>query len=371
MTTDKKTGKRMRVLIVTPGGTGNAGGISRMVSYFVRELDAQRSNLEYQILDSYGSAGKLAMPFYFARSCFLLLFSCAFHRVDLVHIHMAAHGSILRKLILVSIAKVFKVPVLLHVHGGRFPDVYSSLPKFLQASTRYLMHRADKVLVLGVYWRDFFVQTLFCDPDRIIVFPNAVPGPAALQPRTAQPVCKILFLGTLTENKGVQELLESVSDPRMARFSWLLRLAGAGDINYYRERARALGLGDNVDFLGPVGETEVSRLLAESEILVCSSKREALPMAILEAMSYGLCIVATPAGAIPEAVTDHWNGILVPFGESTAMASALIEIMENDSLRKDMQKNSRERYAERFQIATFVGRLLEMYAETASSAPRN
>lgn len=361
MDNNTKLYPKSRILVVNAGGIDSNGGVGRMVSYYTREM-ANDSSCEIIRLDSYGKHGKLAMPFYFLRACIVLVYLCALNRVDLVHIHMAAHGSLLRKLSLLIIARTFSVPVLLHVHGGRFAVVYERLPGFLQALVRNCFHRATAIIALSESWRNFFIDSLSCNPEQVIALPNAVADPGMMPVRNADTWRKLLFLGSLTEHKGVSELLVALSNPRLNTLDWRIKIAGPGPLEHYRQMGANMGLQDRVQWLGLVSENQVQKLLFESEILVCPSRNEGMPMVILEAMSYGLAIVATPVGAIPEIVTNGWNGMLVPFGDSTALACAISEIIEDQSLRERMMMNSRRQFLDRFQIASYTAALLSIYA---------
>jgi glycosyltransferase involved in cell wall biosynthesis len=353
-----------RILIATPGGVDGNGGISRMVRYFTREM-AQDRSFEFKILDPYGTAGRPGKPFLFLRASILLSLDCALRRVDLVHIHMAAHGSVPRKLILLRLAILFGVPVALHVHGAEFDAFYRGLPGWLQAAVRRSMRKATVVIALGEYWRNFLIETGCCDPACIQVLRNAVPGPAQLAPRIGGPARKLLFLGLLGERKGIADLLTALAAPPVRRLDWQLDVAGNGPVEHYRHAAAALGLGDRVRFLGWTGETETHRLLAASDILVLPSHHEGLPVAVLEAMSHGLAIVTTPVGAIPEVISDHWNGLLVPARDPASLATALAEVMQDERLRMELMRNARQTYLQTFDISLFASSLATLYRRLA------
>jgi len=77
--------------------------------------------------------------------------------------------------------------------------------------------------------------------------------------------------------------------------------------------------------------------------LVLPSYTESFPMVILEAMSMGVPVVATPLGGIPTLVRDGENGILVPPGDPHALARAIMMIVESEATRQFMGRNAHAR----------------------------
>ena len=97
-------------------------------------------------------------------------------RIGLLHLHMAARGSVLRKLALLHTAKLMGLPVVLHVHGSEMVEFFEALPRSLQAALSLSMRRADRVIALSTSWRQFLVQRVGLQAHRVHVMPNAVPA---------------------------------------------------------------------------------------------------------------------------------------------------------------------------------------------------
>lgn len=143
-----------------------------------------------------------------------------------------------------------------------------------------------------------------------------------------------LTVGRMTEQKGYHYLLRAVKDVVAqvpgAYFLW----AGSGSLEYgLREEAAALGLykandsdhGDRIRFLGR--RSDVPALMAASDLFVLPSLFEGLPIAVLEAMSCGLPVVATDVTGTREAVQDGVSGRLVPPCNSPALSAAVTEAL--------------------------------------------
>lgn len=355
------------VYVVTPGGLRAKGGIGRMMDYYVRHWRVADAPLT--VIDSYGPGRRGLMPLYFALACLRLTVAALLGRIGLLHIQMSERLSVWRKGLLVHIGKAFGIPVALHLHGADFADYARSLSPSGFARLQRMMAKADAVIVLGSYWRDFVAREIGIGRERIAVLHNAVPGPAALPDRPDGRPCKILFLGVVCERKGVPVLIEALADPALSSLGWTAIFAGNGEVEHHRAQARSLGLAGRTHFTGWVDEQGARALLAEADILVLPSRNEGLPMAILEAMAYGLAIVATPVGAIADAVTDGETGLLAPVGDSRALAGALGRLVADPALRRSLGAQARRRYEAMFDITAYNRRLERIFRRAVQGQP--
>ena len=85
---------------------------------------------------------------------------------------------------------------------------------------------------------------------------------------------------------------------------------------------------------------EIIKMYQSAEIFVMPSYREGLPLTLFEAMASGLPIVATPVNGIPYEMKDKENGFLVNYGDNEAFKEAIIKLLDNKNLRKQISKNN-------------------------------
>lgn len=353
------------VYVVAPGGAEARGGIGRMVRYFTRTWNVQDAPI--RVIDSYGPGPKALMPGYFAAAMARLAWDGALGRIGLLHVHMSERASVIRKGLVVHLGAQLGIPVVLHLHGAEFAEYCQSLPPRELRMVRRMMERADAVVALGAYWREFVVHDLGIDPARAVILHNCVPGPAKAPVREGKGPCRLLFLGVLNERKGVPVLLDALASPLLAKANWHIRFAGNGDIERTKAEAASRGLGGKTEFLGWVDEERSRQLLAESDVLVLPSRNEGLPMAILEAMANGLPVVSTPVGAIADAVIHGETGLLTNPGDDAALARALSILVEDPALRARMGAAGRERWFENFDQSSFNHRLENLFRTLRSS----
>jgi glycosyltransferase involved in cell wall biosynthesis len=97
-----------------------------------------------------------------------------------------------------------------------------------------------------------------------------------------------------------------------------------------------LGLDSHVWFAGRISQTEVLSYLQRSDIFCMVSALEGMPVALIEAMAMGLAVVGTRIPGIEEAVIDEQTGVLVDLDDVKGLSSALLRLVDNDALRKDL-----------------------------------
>jgi len=88
-------------------------------------------------------------------------------------------------------------------------------------------------------------------------------------------------------------------------------------------------------------------------------------MVIVEAFAYGLAVIATPAGAVPEVIGHDRNRLLVPAGDADALASALTRLLDDEGLRLSLGETARRDHAERYEINAYATRLLSIWRRGA------
>jgi glycosyltransferase involved in cell wall biosynthesis len=356
----------LRVFFVTPGGTSSRGGMGRMAHFLTEEFQRRHPALEVRVFDSYGPGRTALMPFYFL-TCFIALgVRCLVRRPDIVHLNLAAHGSTLRKLLLMRLVQVFGVPTLLHIHASEFIPFCESLKPRSKRLLVGSLSRASRIVVIGDYWRRFLVETLGVPSVIVTVVHNAVPVSAHPAPRTGKAPCRIVALGLLGQRKGTPELLDALAAPAMHGLDWEAVIAGNGTVETSRQRVASLGLADRVQIPGWVDAATVSRLLAAADIFVLPSHNEGLPVAILEAMGAGLPVVTTPVGAIPEVVIPQETGVLVPPGSASALAEALAELVRTPEMRIRLGQGARERIERHFRIEVAAEHFVTLYRALAT-----
>jgi glycosyltransferase involved in cell wall biosynthesis len=183
-------------------------------------------------------------------------------------------------------------------------------------------------------------------PERVSVLPNPSPPLPQLPPRDELRARfgmngpTLAFAGRLTAQKSLDVALRGVD----AVDGVSLLIAGDGD-----ERSRLESLaGPRVRFLGAQPRERVVELFRAADASILSSIWENFPHTVVEALAVGTPVLATTTGGVAEVVTDGENGLLVPSGDSGALAAAIERYFADTALRERLRANaapSVERYA--------------------------
>lgn len=277
-------------------------------------------------------------------------------RVGLAHVHVASRASFWRKSVFFLLSFVFRVPAVLHLHGGEFPIFYGRecgplRRRFISA----IFDRAARVVVLSEGWRQW-VRSISSNP-RIEVICNPVLVPGALPSWEGRRATRVLCLGRLNAGKGSYDLLEAAASVP----SLELRLGGDGELDGVRSRAQNLGIADRVHVLGWLRGEDKARELAAAGVFVLASYNEGLPMSLLEAMAAGLPIVSTRVGGIPEAVSDGVEGFLIEPGDVSSLADRLSRLANDPALARRMGAAARRKVETIYSTQAVLPRIETLY----------
>ena len=158
-----------------------------------------------------------------------------------VHVNMAERLSLLRKSVIVVMCRALGVPVVLHLHAAQLHHFYRALPAPLRALTRWVFSLPASVVVLGTAARRFVTEELHVPAHRVEIVINGVPAPVERRRQSGpDSTQRVLFLGNLSERKGISDLLQALARPGFAASRLQVILAGGGDVPAYRAKARAL-----------------------------------------------------------------------------------------------------------------------------------
>ena len=172
----------------------------------------------------------------------------------------------------------------------------------------------------------------------------------------------LLFMGSISEQKGVQILLPALIKIKKQFPDVLLRVAGDGNLlEQLKKESINLKLEYNVEFLGFINHTEVrSFYLSGSIFLMPSIWHEQFGLVGPEAMACEIPVVGSNIGGIPEWLRHNENGFLVPPNDINELALAVIKLLKNDTLRKQMGLDGRKYVLKEFGGEKFSNELLKM-----------
>jgi glycosyltransferase involved in cell wall biosynthesis len=211
---------------------------------------------------------------------------------------------------------------------------------------------------------------------RIGIEADWIPNPIRIVPNGHVPSgaggpLRLLFVGRYGERKGCSELIAALAQARAAGTEATLRFVGQeeydGEERVLREDVAQFGVGSAVEFAGVKDGSELAACYAEAQVLCLPSRREGVPLVLLEALSFGLPVIATPVGGIADYVAHEENGLLVPPGDIDALAVSIAVLAADPALRDRLGEAGRRRIAEQAGPDTIARRWRETYAELGAA----
>lgn len=175
---------------------------------------------------------------------------------------------------------------------------------------------------------------------------------------------KILYVGNIIPNKGLDYLIKAVSS---LDFPYSLTLAGRGEIDHYRRLAKSLKCDAN--FLGQVEYDALPQLYSQHNVFVLPSIttphwKEQFGFVLVEAMATGRIVVGSNSGAIPDVVGD--SGFIVPERDAKPLAEVLSRIYRNEHVFKTMPKKARLRAKKEFDLRENLREAIRLFEHDLS-----
>lgn len=268
--------------------------------------------------------------------------------------------------ILISTRWLFDKTIF-HFHAGGVSELYDRLPRFMKFWFR-----------LAYYYPDAAIRTSKLDPGdpkkiiaaREFIVPNGIEDNAkefVTECRDENKTVCILFVSVLSENKGIGILLGACRTLESRNIKFRINLVGRFETptfeNYVREFVRENDIGRRMTFSGVLIGRQKWEAYAAADIYCFPSHFEAetLSVSLIEALSFGLPVVATRWRASPDIVEDGVCGFLVPVKNREALAARLEQLICDPDLRQRMGQQSRRRFLEKFTLQKYRQGLMDAF----------
>jgi glycosyltransferase involved in cell wall biosynthesis len=323
------------------------------------------------------SSVSLRDAWYLARLLVGLARTLRRERADVAFLTPVADHSLLREAIGVRLARLAGAGVVCQFHARYQGELFVTGSRLARRLLGRMLAPADRILLLSEGLRRYFsadfpaaktgVLSNFVDTRPYLPLP--VP-----RPRPADGRSTVFFLGRLSEQKGVWDLLAAVEPVARAIPGARFRLGGVAEFPEVERAIRSAiaerGLGDRVELLGTItGEAKLAAFAA-ADVFCLPSHLENQPVVILEAMAAGLPVVATRTGVVDEMLTDGEHGLLVPVRDRAALAAALIRLLGDGAERARQGHAGRERARRDYDRAVAIRRLVGELESVAGARRR-
>ncbi len=257
--------------------------------------------------------------------------------IKIVHIHTASYNSFKRSSWFVKAAKRMGRKVVIHIHGGGFREYYDKEKYSIQP----IIDQCDALITLSPRWKAFFERVVH--HKNVHIVPNVIANPIVKKVSKTD-VFHLLYMGHITKAKGIFDLVEMLAEHKEEYCGKLILDIGGG---MYEEEKLTRFISDNNmeniirfhGWLSGEGKTDIFNI---ADAYILPSYTEGVPISILEAESYGLPVLSTTVGGIPEIVIDGENGLLFEPGNKQQMKIVIDALMLDAELRTVMAECSKE-----------------------------
>lgn len=252
---------------------------------------------------------------------------------NIVHIHLSGPVSTKRKRVFIKLTKWFKKSLIIHFHA------FSAKANIdIRHKKLYLKNfiAADTIIVLSESWKQGLVNDLGISPNKIEVLYN--PCPIIKLDQFTQKENIILYAGTLNKRKNYKVLIKAFAVIAKEFPSWKLVFAGNGEVEQAIALASTLEVEKQVDFVGWISGYDKHQLFSKASLFCLPSYAEGFPMSVLDAWAYGLPVITTPVGGIPEVAHDGLNITLFDPDNPEYLAKKLKELIMSKELQAQLSK---------------------------------
>jgi len=278
-------------------------------------------------------------------------------RPDYIYMSPMPYGvGFLRDAIFMSLIRTFRIKPIYHLHGIGIANGMSS--SMIMSHLYHFCFKGGKIIALSEnLLKNEILNAGFKDCQNFIL-PNAIKDINTLgivRENLEEPL-NIIFLSNLRASKGIFDFLKLANlcfkEQMPAEFNVIgpyRNKKSQIEIEYYIQNS---GI-SNVKFHGPQYGEKKYALLKSADILVYPTYNDAFPLVILEAMMFGLAVISTHQGAIPEIISDNENGYLVNEGNVESLFIRVKTLSDNRDLLMKMKRESRILFENKYSESVF------------------
>jgi len=257
----------------------------------------------------------------------------------------------------IILAGIFRKKVVIHLHGGIFDRFYRKSPLPFKWFIRFAFKFVNRAIVLCSDFLDIFYP--YFSSDKVVVVSNGIEdvfkGNYINREFIRKKDWNVLYLSTLSLDKGIMDLIESIplviSRYKSVKFliagPWRRRNEKDIVCNFVKTR----GLEKYVTFLGLVQKEEKYKLLRDGDIFVFPTRLfEGQPLAVVEAFMAGLPVISTDSGCLHSMIVNGVNGLKIPFSSPEDIANAIIYLIQHPEVSRKMSRENRKKFVETYTL---------------------
>ena len=305
--------------------------------------------------------------FFSLKNCLSLINILLKGKPNIVYLPVSQNIAFIRDGLFILLSHYFsKSKIIIHLHGSNFLNYYLKTNKIMKFIINRSLKKVDRAIVLGDSLTYIFKEWV----KNVIVIPNGIDFYPDLRKKRRKPFINLGYMGNITDERGILNLIYAVKIIYESFKNFKLIIAGKWMNQDYlkdevEKKIKKYELENFIEFVGYIGGEEKKEFFLNTDIFVCPSINEGQPLVILEAMAARCPIIANKGvGAISETIIDRETGILVDKTKIEELSSAILELIENESLRLEMGNNSYKRFLECYTLDKNIEKLISVFNNT-------
>lgn len=289
---------------------------------------------------------------------------------QLIHAHSAKAGVIAK-----CCGRKNKIPVLHTPHAYSYLSAENVLKKKLFFKIeKFFSSFNSKIVACSESERQRAITEVGYKPDDALLFNNSIEPIKQTKPLSINktwPDEYICSVGRPSYQKNIELMVEVIRELKQEKSAIHLVLMGVGFHAPNLEKVKNLiedyQLQQNITLLEWTAREDIFNIISNSKLYISTSRYEGLPYSIIESMALKKVIVATDADGNRDLVENGNNGFIIENENVESFKNAVLKLLENDSLRKNFEENSFEKFNSNFNIRNTIGNLESIYLENAIS----
>ena len=357
---DMEQSHKKNVIIVSPSLAPklNVGGVSSVVRFLIKNNKNVRYVHFQQGKTDIERGGKFIRFKRIFRNYIAWIRLLKKEKTSLIHYNTSMDTkSILRDALFIRYANLRHHKILIHIHGGKYL-FEKNKPLLIDKILKSLFNLKNPIIVLSNEEKEVIQKGYRC--KEVFVMPNVVDlTETSSFSRKNQKIKKridILFIGRITEEKGIESIIDACKILQDEGINFMLHVAGKeqGDKHYLSQMSTVLS--NSFKYEGVVYGKTKSELFKQCDIFLLPSFYEGLPMSLLEAMSFAEVPIVTQVGSINTVVKDKYNGFFVNVKDGQSIAKVVKMLISDPAFMKELSDNAQSTIFEKYNPSKYVNR---------------
>jgi len=288
------------------------------------------------------------------------------HNLDILHFHGGPGGVLLFKT--PSVPIVYTAHHTYYQQCGLIPN--QEWKKIFIGFERNGYRLSEKIIAVSNDTKGVLTEKYQVDARKVKVIPNGVDVGRFHPTRdVVKRKNSLLFVGRLDRRKGIDYLVEAILYVKKEIPDAVLFIVGEGKLKHKLvEFIKSNNLTSNIIFLGSISDDELVEWYSKVQALVVPSLFEGFGIVCIEAMACGLPVIGTKVPGIVDIIRDRDNGLLVPPQDSKGLAEAIVQMLNDNYLRKLLRNKGRDEVLKRFSWESIANKTAQIYREVMNES---